>query len=183
MANEFTPVVKIEQAFLQLNFTIKLLPYFENRKIRKIEFDQRHEIKLERRTLVLVENMFHTEEDLISAAYNNYMMAFGFTAIVMDTALQALGIKGDPRGGNQAKVAELVRLIRCAFAHDVIHPVWKIDRNSPDEMAMQLNGEVVEIKLKDLKNRPFHSDALHGMENYFKLRDTVLAIAREVSPK
>jgi hypothetical protein len=178
MTEEMTPFEKVHQAFYQLSFVIKLLPWFEQKKISKSEFDGRHVVRLEKHALVLKANMFNTAEDLVVAVHNAHTITLGFTAITMDVALQEAGAPKKIDGTNDSAIAALVRLIRCAFAHNMMHPVWKISREYPNDLKLILGGTEITIPLQQLNGAPFNPDAFGGLENYFKLRDEVLEILR-----
>jgi hypothetical protein len=108
-------VDQVDQAFLQLTFAIKLLPYFETSRISKIDFDHKHVIQFPSETVTLDANAFHTPEDLILAAHNNFTLAFAFSAIALHTALKEGAIQ-------DSNLRTLIGLIRNAFAHNPISP-------------------------------------------------------------
>ena len=90
-----SPTEAIEQAFLQLKFAIKLLTYTERGKISKPDFDTDVLIKLERRTLRFRDGTFRSDDDIILAAQNNFVLTLGFTAIVLHQVLSRAGFAND----------------------------------------------------------------------------------------
>ncbi|MCE5333601.1 MAG: hypothetical protein LLG06_03330 [Desulfobacteraceae bacterium] len=66
------PVDRIDQVFLQLVFAIKLLNYFELKKVSKKEFDASTYIL--KPNLHFPEDTFHTYDDLIHDATNTYLL-------------------------------------------------------------------------------------------------------------
>ena len=112
----WTPVERINQAFLQFEFAVKLMNYFELRKVDNQVFDTATVVLLDRGSISLHDNTFNSYDDLILAARNNYQITLGATAITLDNSLDEAGNKHDasdtsPRG----QLRKLVYMIRCAF--------------------------------------------------------------------
>jgi hypothetical protein len=165
----------IEQAFLQLTFAIKLMTYREMGKIRKEDFDTNLQVNLKKRNLSFPANSFRSSDDLILAAQNNYVITLGFTALVLDRALNKAGFANDlPMGSPHRDLRALVYMIRCAFAHDMMHPVWHA-RGPAFARTLQIDlpSGSVPINMAALNDKPFSDGDIGGIETYFEIRRAV----------
>ena len=86
------PITRLDQAFLQFSFAVKLLNYVEQRKLNKDEFDTDTIVLLPEGSIRFRENTFHSYEDLIDAATNNYLITLGASAISMDLSMREAGL-------------------------------------------------------------------------------------------
>ena len=78
----------IKIAFIQVEFSIKLLSYCELKKINPAEFDTEQIVLLEHENLIFPSENFRRQEDIIRAAGITVSSAFGASAL--DTQ-QSLG--------------------------------------------------------------------------------------------
>src|SRR3989339_823373 len=125
----------INQAFLHLEFTIKLLTYMKRRIIDKDEFD---------------------------------------TAIVIDTSLQSVGKKHDLKNqSSEGMLRNLIYMIRCAYAHDMMHPKWKVGSNYPQLLEIQLQSDILRLDLSTKHKKSFNIEDIGGYENYFEIKDLI----------
>jgi hypothetical protein len=170
-----TPTEKIEQAFLQLSFAIKLLTYIELKKIDQSDFDGETTILLKRRNINLPANTFKTYDDLMFAAENTFNITLGATSIIMDESLTSCGIKNSyadqtPRG----QIRSLIYMIRCAFAHNMVQPTWNVYPKYRKLIEFTALEENIRIDLAELNGYPFQMDHIGGHDVYWELKNKVL---------
>lgn len=167
-------VKNINQAFLQLEFAVKLLSCFERKKIDKADFDADIVIILPKRNLSFPSNTFNSYADLILAAENNFNIMLGFTSIILDSSLEKIGIKKYPDNQiNDGKIRTLIYMIRCAFAHDMMHPKWEVRGKFAQPLEIQLPGEVIKVDLSQKHGHNFNIQDIGGHENYFQIKDMI----------
>jgi hypothetical protein len=167
----------VEQAFLQLTFAIKLLTYIELGRIQKAEFDGDVLILLKRRNLRFREQTFRSDNDLVSAAQNNYTLTLGFTSIVLESAMTAAGMPADlPTSSPHRDLRALVYMIRCAFAHDMMHPRWEARGPFARVLDVDLPSERLRVEVEALNGQPFDPIQIGGIEAYFEIKDAVITL-------
>lgn len=167
-------VVRIDQAFLQLDFAVKLLQYIEDEKISKKEFDIAIDVASRFGTLSFPQNSFHTYDDLIHAAQNNYMITLGFSAIAMDSSIDKNEWKNNPNDTSpDGQLRLLVYMVRCAFAHDMMTPVWNVKPNNFKTIPIYIGSQVHHVDLKALNGTRFEDDHIGGLAGWISIRDQV----------
>jgi len=166
---------KIEQAFLQLSFAIKLLTYFELNKVKKEEFDRDTTVILKRKNINLPNNTFQTYNDLVLAAENNFNITLGATAIIMDESLSSAGFKNSYKDmTTNAQLRTLVYMIRCAFAHNMIQPTWQVRPGYLVELRLALLQDTIVVNLNELNGKPFNMEQIGGHEVYWEIKNQVI---------
>jgi hypothetical protein len=168
-------IENINQAFLQLEFSIKLFSYFENKKVNKDEFDTDVIIPGTPLNSNFYHNSFQTYNDLVLGAENTYSISIGFTAIVLDDALQSIGVNHDPRNKTpNGLLRTLVYMIRCAYAHNMMYPMWNIQPKYEFQIKIPLAHNIIEINFAKMKGQPFNfiSD-IGGLQNYLEIKKKV----------
>jgi len=174
------PTVKIEQAFLQLEFALKLTTYIELGKVDKASLDAALVVELESGNIHFPGGAFHSYDDIILAAQNNFFLTFGFTAVVLDHVLSEAGFAADlPVSSPHRDLRALVYMIRCAFAHDMMHPRWKARGPFTRGLSVRLPSGPLLVDIKTLNLQPLDVDQIGGMARYLELRDEVKRIAVE----
>ncbi|MCX6543528.1 MAG: hypothetical protein NTV05_03840 [Acidobacteria bacterium] len=164
----------IEQAFLQLVFAIKLLTYTELGKIDKAEFDGDVLIKLSKRNLPFPAGTFRSDDDIVLAAQNNFCITLGFTAIVLDEALNRAGsVRELDEASPHRDLRTLVYMVRCAFAHDMMNPRWEARGPFARQLCVLLPSGPLRVDTAALNGRAFDHAAIGGMETYFEIRNEV----------
>ena len=167
----------INQAFLHLEFTIKLLTYMERRTTEKDEFDTNIIITGKKRNISFNDSAFNTYDDLILGAENCVLIAVGFSAIVLDTSLKSAGKKADPNDqSSEGMLINLIYMIRCAYAHDMMHPKWKVNPNYAQPLEIQLQNDILRLYLSKKQNQLFKIEDIGGYENYFEIKDLTCKI-------
>ena len=174
MDSLMTPIEKIDQAFLQLAYAIKLVNYVENEKFKKQDFDIDLTIKLPEYNLMYSADTFNSNDDIILATHNNYQITLGFTAITLDTCFESIGIKSNPKDITpNGQIRSLVYMIRCAFAHDMMHPRWCVKSNYKRKFEISIAEEIIVIDMTNLDGHLFNEKDVKGIETYFKIKDLV----------
>lgn len=155
------------------------MTYFELNKIDKKEFDRDTTILLENGSMVFGDDTFHTYDDLILAAQNNYMITLGFSAIVLDSSLQKAGIKNAPNDHSDiGQLRSLVYMIRCAFAHDMMYPYWNVKGPYQRQIKLNLKDKNLMVDLTALDNKIFDVSHIGGIKGYTAIKEEVLKIIK-----
>ena len=172
-----TSVDKIDQAFLQFAFAIKLLTFFEMKKVDKQQFDVETTIILKRKNIHLKDNTFQLYDDLINAAVNNLNITLGATAIILDESLTSGGFKHSYADkSEQGQIRTLVYMIRCAFAHNMIEPMWEIRGGYLQTIKLNILNENIEVRLNELNGKPFSVDQIGGHDVYIEIKDKLISL-------
>jgi hypothetical protein len=170
----------IDQAFLQLAFAIKLLTYTELGRIDKAQFDGDVLIKLNKRNLSFPAETFRSDNDIVLAAQNNFCITLGFTAVVLDEALDRAGLGRDLDAASPHRdLRALVYMIRCAFAHDMMNPRWVARGPFARPLCVSLPSGALRLDAAALNGVAFEDAHVGGMETYFEIKDEVARIAVE----
>ncbi len=120
-------LVDVGIAFLQVEFSIKLLSYCEFDRIRPAEFDTHQVVLLEQENLAFPTGRFSTQEDIVRAAMVAVSLALAGSALTLDKAWDIAGIRPDPHSADgTVKLRTLVHMVRCAYAHGVADPKWEV---------------------------------------------------------
>jgi len=176
------PEWRIQQAFLQLEFAIKTMLYFERGDIDQAAFDSSAIIRLPEGDLRYPDSSFNTYKDLILAAQNLYSTVLGFSAISLEAALVDAGIRNDPADTSpRGDLRTLIYQIRCAFAHDMMYPKWRVDGRYRRQLNANLNGSPFLVDLSALDGQPFELEHVGGMLGYLAVKKEVLEWIREQS--
>ena len=165
----------IEQAFLQLEFSIKLLNYIELKKMVHKDLDT--EVVISNDNLVFKKESFQTYSDIVHCAVNNFNITVGFTAIMLEDSLKCCGINVG-QTDNEERIRTVIHLIRNAHAHNMMYPVWVINRKLklPNIFSINLDSRIVDIKLEGRNNTPFEMSHIGGFDSYFDLKNAVCRI-------
>lgn len=79
----WSPIDRIDQALLSLEFAIKVMNYVALRKINKEDLDCDTLIHVPGGSLSLGQSTFHTYDDLVHASENLYPQALAVSAVAM----------------------------------------------------------------------------------------------------
>jgi hypothetical protein len=162
----------INQAFLQLEFSIKLLTYAELREIDKEEFDT--DLLIGQGDLSFSHSTFDTYEDLMLAAHNNFNITVGFTAIVLDSSFNSVGILPNPNDRSpEGALRALIYMIRCAYAHNMMYPKWEVKGPYAQILEVPLRNEILKLDLTQKHGAPFDMQDIGGYKNYFNIKDSI----------
>jgi hypothetical protein len=158
----------INQAFLLLEFAVKVFTHARQGRLNPSDFNTPVEMRLPDGVLMLDHAVFDSPDEITNAAHNMVRLAFGFTASSLDSALESAGI-------GQGDLHDLVYMIRCAFAHpdQMIRPVWQVKGPFAREMRLSLPSGPLVLDMRPLDGRPFNIADIGGDRRYFELKDEV----------
>lgn len=161
----------VDRAFIHLEFAIKLLCYAELDHIDRTKFDTDVTLLLERENVTFPASTFQSLDSIVWAAQANVGVAFGVTAIVLDAAFEAAGIKRMPESnGHDDLLRTLVFMIRSAFAHNPALPCWEVRGPYLRTLAIQLEGKTISIDFPQLHGRAFEYEHIGGLANWYRIR-------------
>ena len=170
-------LVDVGIAFLQVEFSIKLLSYCELDRIRPAEFDTHQVVLLERENLAFPTGCFSTQEKIVRAAMVAVSLALAGSALTLDKAWDIAGIRPDPHSADGAvKLRTLVHMVRCAYAHGVADPKWEVRGDYRQVLELDLANGALRLDLRDLHGRSFNFAELGGHASWFEIRDASLAV-------
>ena len=166
----------IKIAFLQVEFSIKLLSYCELEKINPAEFDAEQIVQLEHENLIFSPGHFRRLEDIIRAAGITFSSALGASALTLDKGGEVAGILPDPQSADErVKLRTLVYMVRCAYAHSPADPKWKVRSNYRQVLEVELPSAPLRLDLRELDGHGFSFDVLGGHARWFEIRDASVA--------
>lgn len=164
----------VEIAFLQLEFSLKLLTFAELGKLTPANFDTDHTVRLDDGDLLFPSGNFRDLDSIVRAAKVSVALAFGATALALDTAMQTAGIRPDARSENNVeRIRALVYMVRCAYAHGIADPKWKISDRYARTLTVSLDGGALSFDLGGLDGKQFEFSDIGGHLNWFRVRETV----------
>jgi hypothetical protein len=170
----------IHQAFLQLEFATKLLTYTELYGINKNDFDTNVVIEDGKHIIPFNHSAFNSYDDLILAAENNYNITLGFTAIVLDSSFEKIGIAADPKNRtSNGMLRTLIYMIRCAYAHDMMFPKWKVKGDYSEILTIHLRDEILKLDLSDKDDTAFKIGDIGGLRIYLSIKEKVCQLINE----
>ena len=171
----------IDIAFLQLEFSLKLLTFCELGKIDPVEFDTDLTVRLENGNLSYPFEHFSQPENIVRAAAVSVSLAAGATAFVLDKTWEVAGVARNPKSEDpSAQLRAVVYMVRCAYAHGIAEPRWEVRGDYRRTFEFRLPEEPVELNLRELDGRGFDFDDLGGYRTWFAIRDATLETLRPI---
>jgi hypothetical protein len=168
-------------SFLQLEFAIRMLTYCEQGKIDLNEFDTRHIVLLDKGNLGFPSGHFSDPDNIIRAAGVSVSLAFGASALTLDKAFEAAGVEPDPLSeDNRIKLRTVIFMVRCAYAHGIAEPTWKVKGRYSRKISVELRSGRIELDLEALHGNVFDFDQLGGHHIWFQIRDEAVT---ELGPR
>jgi hypothetical protein len=166
----------VEIGFRQLEFTIKLLSFCELGNVSPSAFDTDHLVQLEQGNLKFPSGHFSSADDLNRAASIAVVIAFSASALVLDQAFDAVGMKADPEAAdNIGQLRTLVYMVRCAHAHRIAEPHWEARGKYARTLSVDIGGVTISLDLRSLHGHAFDIDRhLGGYVNWFRIRYAVV---------
>lgn len=170
----------VEYSFLHLEFAIKLMCYCEMGHLDIEKFDSDLTILLKHKNVGFPQGHFSTPESVIHAAQANVGVAFGVSAIALDSTFESAGIRNKIK--SRAPIDELrtfVYMVRCAFAHNFANPRWQI--NGPDfsrVFSLQLGSSIVSVDLSSLNGQEFEYSHIGDFAQWFSIKSAVIESVR-----
>ncbi len=162
----------LETAFLQLSFAVKLRHYIDEHPIDKGQFDISLTVEDADDRICLPHNEFKSQEDLLLAADNNISICFGVAAISLWLAIEEKGhylpkSLPNPLQTTQHKLAGLIYMIRCCFAHGTAVPKWNITH---DKYKIVYDIGSQQVDLRTVHGEPFTRESIGGYQTLWLLR-------------
>jgi len=177
------PPYRVQQAFLQLEFSIKLFRYFEKGLVDKDAFDCVTDIPTTHGRVRLAADAFHTPVDLVLAAQNVYSSTLGVCAIAMDSALSDHSIDRNPSDRSpQGQLRTFVYQLRNAFAHDAMTPSWHVKGQHRQILDLRKFGLPALVDLRELDGQAVELDQFGGFPALEAVRDSVTRWVSTGSP-
>jgi hypothetical protein len=172
----WSPIDRIDQAILSLEFAIKVMNYVALGKINKEDLDSDMLIRLPGGNLGLGQSTFHTYDDLIHASENLYSQALAASAVAMEVALQGAGIPNNPNDrSDRGQVRSLIYMIRSAFAHDLQVPTWNVRGPYAQQMRVRFGLHVFHVDMRALDGQSLSLEHFGGPLVFWDLMHEVRA--------
>ena len=154
----------IETAFLQLSFAVKLWYYLELYPIDKNKFDGSLTVKENRESIHFPKNEFNTYNDILLASENNVSICFGAAVITLWEAIKDKGEYSptklpNPLATTEQKIAGLIYMIRCCFAHSPAIPRWHI---TSEKYKIIYSVGSKSIDLRSVNDTRFYYESIGG---------------------
>ena len=160
-------LVDVGIAFLQVEFSIKLLSYRELDRIRPAEFDTHQLLLLRQGNLAFPTDRFSTREDIVRAAMVAVSLALAGSALAQ--AWDIAGIRPEPNSANgTVKLRTLVHMARCAYAHGVADPKWEVRGDYRQVFELDLANAPLRLDLREFHGRNFDFAQLGAMPDGLK---------------
>lgn len=162
----------VDRAFLHLEFAIRMMCHCELGPLDLKSSDSDLSILLERESVGFPSGTFATTEATMLAAQALVGVAFGVSATVLDAAFDVAGRKNRPDsrvGGHELRT--LVRMVRCAFAHNPALPVWEARGPYARQLALSVEGASLSVDLVALHGQAFEYKHIGGFGNWLRIRD------------
>ena len=169
----------IDVAFLQLEFSIKLLTFCELEKIDPAEFDTDLTVLLDDGNLPYPSGHFSDPGNIVRSAGVSVSLAAGASAFVLDKVWEVAGIAPDPAAEDpSAQLRTVVYMVRCAYAHGIAEPRWEVRGDFRRVFELRLANGPVALDLRALHGRHFDFDDLGGYRTWFAIRDVTIETLR-----
>ena len=170
-------LIDVDIAFRQVEFTSKVLAYCELGKVDPSEFDIDHLVLVDSGSISFPTGHFSDADNIRRAAMVSVAVASGISALALDKAFEVAGLKPDPASPeNSVRVRTVVYMVRCAYAHGIAEPRWKVRGQYARTIEFGLGSDRLELDLAKLNGCPFEFQSLGGPQNWFRIRDEALAI-------
>lgn len=162
----------VNYAFRHLEFAIRLMCYCESGHLDLPNFDTDISILSKSENIGFPSGQFSTIEAIIPATQALVGMAFGTSAMVLDAAFEAAGVKNNPHSSQPSdELRTLVYMVRCAFAHNPALPLWKArGRQYARIISVQAGDISISINLTSLHGQPFEYSHIGGLQNWLRIR-------------
>lgn len=172
-------LIDLDLAFRQLEFTIKLLSYIELGHIEPSDFDTDHIVVLGNDRLHFPTGKFSDSVSLERAAGTSILIAMSASALVLDDAFTAFGIRANPDAAdNDGQLRALVYMVRCAYAHGIAAPLWEVRNKYLRAFTINLGGVSLSIDLRPLHGQSFDVSQIGGYANWYRIRDAALRVLK-----
>ena len=169
----------VEHAFRLLEFSIRVLTYFELKKVDLNLFGQDTTILLNEENITFNDGHFSSGEQAELAAKTAVGASFGASAMALDNLFEATGRNRDPASDDELYLLwTLVYAVRNAFAHGIANPRWFVKGKYQREIEISIAGRKTAINLAALDGHEFVYAQIGGFANWLHVKDRVLALVR-----
>jgi len=167
-------VQDVECAFRNLEFAIKFMCYCELGHIDRNKFDTDITIILEHENIEFTGGSF-TEQEIVVASQIFVGTSFGISAITLDAAYDAAGIKKNIKSREpQDDLRVLVYMVRCAFAHSMSAPSWSARDHDYARVFNLPLGQGSKIDLTSINSSVFEYEHIGGFTQWYKIKEAVV---------
>jgi hypothetical protein len=164
-------LLDIEIAFRQIEFATKLLTYCELRRIDPADFDSDHIVTLADGTLHYPTGHFSDADNMIRAAGVCASLAYGASALALDTGFDVAGMKFNSELRDDAgQLRTLIYMVRCAYAHGITDPHWEVRKKCLNHLDFNLDGIAISVDLRQLHGQRFRIEQIGGYSNWCRIR-------------
>lgn len=165
-------LVDVEISTLQLEFAIRILSCSERKLIDTTEFNTIHVVLSKHGSIKFPAGNFATAEDIVRAANVTVSAAFGISALTLDKAWEVAGFQPTPDSEDEiVRLRTLVYMIRCAYAHGMADPRWKVKSSYRRMLRVTLRRKQLQLDLSELDGRRFDFSTLGGHRKWFEILD------------
>jgi len=169
----------VEHAFRLLEFSIRVLNYFELEKVNLDLFGQDTTILLNDGNVTFNDGYFSSGEKTKLAAKTAVGVHFGTSAIVLNFLFETTDRKRDPGSDDEFYLLwTLIYAVRNVFAHGMANPIWVVKGPYQREIEVSIAGRKTAIDLAALNGHEFDYAQIGGVANWINIKDRILAIVR-----
>lgn len=173
-ASDFEYAIKdVQHAYRLIEFSIRILTYFELKKADINLFGQDHIIE----NITFNDNYFLDYENAITVAKINIGSAFGTSAIALDNLFEASGLERKRASDDEVQQFwSLVYAVRNAFAHGIANPKWMIRESYQRKLTIEIEHAEFIIDLSALNGSDFKYEHIGGFANWEKIKTRSLEL-------
>ncbi len=162
-------------SFNQVEFSLKNHAYWERDSLSAEDFVTDMKVILPEGDLHFPTRHFEDKNNILRAAETAISIAYGYTALALDQALETGGFKPNPSSNNNFdQIRCLVYLVRCAFAHRIACPFWSSRGEKKRVYLIDLGCGPIKVDTIALEGKEFKFEHLGGHKNWHKINDIVL---------
>lgn len=168
----------VNLAFKQLEFAIKLMCHCELRHLNNSKFDADITILSDKGSNISYAAPFSSYEEIIKHSQINVSISFGASAIALYAALKTVGVNFNK--GVLDDIGIIVYMVRCAFAHNIADPKWKVKTRFLKQVSLILDGEKISINFEQLNGHQFKYDDIGGLLNWYRIKNAAVSTIKKL---
>ena len=181
--NIYYAIQDVNQSFLQLEFSVKMMLYAEKGLIDLEKFDTDLLI-LEQENDFLYQPYFMNKDFVILASQINVSSAFGISAIVLNDAFVQAKIDNKPDSNlEDDQIRTFVYMVRCAFAHNFAKPTWQIKKCNQKRYILNFKNSKLDINLSGLDGKEFDYKQIGGLTFWHNIKNRSIEIIKNKTTK
>lgn len=168
-----------EYAFRLLEFSIRVMNYFDLDLIDLNTFGQETTILFEKENVTFNDGYFSSCNNAVLSSKMAFGATFGASAISLDNVIEATGRKRNSDSTTEIdQLWAVIYAIRNAFAHGIANPIWVIKDKYRREVQLTLGGKKVVIDFSNLDGQSFEYAHLGGFGNWLRIKDRVFELVQ-----